>query len=68
MTEDEIDLAYQGYLRRIETQANLTMIAVKKVLQGQTKLIRLTEDSGYTVGDIEERNTVFKNLNICEEI
>lgn len=67
MTEDEIDLAYQGYLRRIETQANLTMIAIKNALQGQTKLIRLTEDSGYIVGSIKEREDTFKLLNINEE-
>ena len=67
MTEEEIGLAYEGYLRRIETQANLTQIAIKNALQGQTKLIRLTEDLGYSVGSIEERENTFKKLNINEE-
>lgn len=67
MTEEEIGLAYEGYLRRIETQANLTQIAIKNALQGQTKLIRLTKDLGYSVGSIEERENTFKKLNINEE-
>lgn len=68
MTEEEIGLAYEGYLRRIETYANLTQIAIKNALQGQTKLIRLTEDLGYSVGDLDERRETFKKLQICEEI
>ena len=68
MTEEEIGLAYEGYLRRIETQANLTQIAVNNALHGQTELIRLTEDLGYNVGDLDERDVTFKKLKICEEI
>lgn len=68
MTEEEIDLAYEGYLRRIETQANLIQIAINNALQGQTKLIRLTKDLGYSVGDLDERKETFNKLHIGEEI
>lgn len=67
MTEEEINLAYEGYLRRMETQANLIQIAVKNVLQNNLQLIRLTKDLGYSIGTIEERNQLFQKLNIEEE-
>lgn len=64
MTPKEIDLAYEGYLRRQETTANLTKLAVAEVLNNNTDLIRLTEDKGYTVGSEEERQETFKKLGI----
>lgn len=63
-TPEEIELAYEGYLRRKETEANLTKLAI--LTCGNEDLIRLTEDKGYSIGNISERNELFKKLNIRE--
>ena len=52
MTPEEIELAYEGYLRRKETEANLFKLALRSE---DEELIRLTEDKGYIVGSMEER-------------
>lgn len=62
MTPGEIDLAYEGYLRRKETEANLTKMAI--ISSQNDELIRLTEDKGYSVGNTAEREEVFRLLNI----
>lgn len=62
MTPYEIDLAYEGYLRRKETEANLTKMAI--MTSQNDELIRITEDKGYSVGNKAEREEVFKLLNI----
>lgn len=62
MTPHEIDLAYEGYLRRKETEANLTKMAI--ITSQNDELIRLTEDKGYSVGSKAEREEVFRLLNI----
>lgn len=64
MTPHEIDLAYEGYLRRKETEANLTKMAI--ITSQNDELIRITEDKGYAVGNKAEREEVFKILNINE--
>ena len=64
MTPEEIDLAYEGYLRRKETEANLTKLAF--ITSNDGALIRLTEDYGYEIGNIAEREETFKILNIRE--
>lgn len=64
MEPDEIELAYQGYLRRLETEANLILIAVRKSFTENDELIRLTADEGYTVGSEYERKETFKRLGI----
>lgn len=64
MTPHEIDLAYEGYLRRKETEANLTKMAI--ITSQDNELIRLTEDKGYFVGSKAEREEVFRLLNIEE--
>lgn len=64
MTPKEIELAYEGYLRRQETTANLTKIAVLEALNNNQDLIRIIEDKGYIIGNEEERNRMFKELNI----
>lgn len=66
MTEEEVLIAYEGYMRRMEATANLTLLAVHKALKDDTNCIELLEDKGYTVGSIEERDRVFSNLNIQE--
>jgi hypothetical protein len=60
MTPGEIDLAYEGYLRRKETEANLTKIAI--ISQESEELIRLTEDRLYEIGNKAERQATFKLL------
>lgn len=62
MTPNEIDLAYEGYLRRKETEANLIKMAI--ITSQNDELIRLTEDKGYSVGNKAEREEVFRLLNI----
>ena len=64
MTPDEIEMAYEGYLRRQETTANLTKIAFLEALNNNQDLIRIVEDKGYIIGNEEERNRMFKELNI----
>ena len=64
MSPGEIDLAYEGYLRRKETEANLTKMAI--ITSQNDELIRLTEDKGYSVGNKAEREEVFRLLNIEE--
>lgn len=61
MTPEEIGDAYEGYLRKQETKASLMKIAF---LDPDYDLIRLTEDRGYEVGNLQERNEWFKNLNV----
>ena len=64
MSPGEINLAYEGYLRRKETEANLTKMAI--ITSQDDELIRLTEDKGYSVGNKAEREEVFRLLNIEE--
>lgn len=64
MSPDEITLAYEGYLRKKETEANLIKIAAVEALANNTELIRLTEDKGYSVGNARERQQVFEKLGI----
>lgn len=67
MSEEEIDWAYEGYLRRKELDVNLIQLAVARALAGETELITLLEPKEYSVGSEEERVNVFKNLGIYEE-
>ena len=64
MTQEEIEWAYEGYLRRLEVNANLTKTAIAEVLSNNNELIRLTEDQGYVIGTEEERENTFKLLGI----
>ena len=64
MSPGEIDIAYEGYLRRKETEANLTKMAI--ITSQDDELILLTEDKGYSVGNKAEREEVFRLLNIEE--
>lgn len=62
MTPEEIEWAYEGYLRKKETEANLTKIAF---LSTDDDLIRLTEDKGYSIGNLKEREEAL--LLCCKE-
>lgn len=60
MTPEEIKLAYEGYLRRKETEANLMKIAF---MSEDDQLIRLIEDKGYLIGNQAEREEALKIFN-----
>lgn len=64
MTAEEVELAYEGYLRRQELTANLTKLAFIEALGGNTTPISLFEDKGYTLGSIQEYNNTFKQLGV----
>lgn len=64
MTAEEVELAYEGYLRRQELTANLTKLAFIEALGGNTSTIRLLEDRGYTLGSTQEYNNTFKQLGV----
>lgn len=64
MTAEEIDAAYEGYLRRKELEANLMMLAFLRALGGSDEPIVLTEEKGYELGSQEERERVFSSLGI----
>ena len=64
MTAEEVELAYEGYLRRQELMANLTKLAFIEALGGNTAPISLVENKGYTIGDSQERTKIFKQLGV----
>ena len=64
MTEEEINLAYEGYVHRQEFQANLMLLALHKAQNQSWANIKILEDRGYSIGSEEERREVFSNLGI----
>lgn len=64
MTEEEINLAYEGYVHRQEFQANLMLLALHKAQNQSWGNIQILEDRGYSIGSEEERREVFFNLGI----
>lgn len=64
MTAEEVELAYEGYLRRQELTANLTKLAFIEALNNDSNLISLVENKGYTMGSIQEYNETFKQLGV----
>lgn len=64
MTAEEVELAYEGYLRRQELTANLTKLAFIEALGGNTTPISLVGNKGYTIGDSQERAETFKQLGV----
>ena len=64
MSVEEINWAYEGYLRKKEVEANLTMTAINYSKANEKELIRLTEDKGYELGSMEERRATFEALGI----
>lgn len=64
MTEQEIELAYEGYVHRQELTLNLMILALHRAEQKSWGVIELLENRGYTIGTEQERARVFKNLNI----
>ena len=64
MTEEEIENAYNGYLKRKELEANLTLLAFKKAISNDDKSIKITKEENYEVGSIKERQQTFSSFNI----
>ena len=64
MTEEEINLAYEGYVHRQEFQANLMLLALHKAQNQSWANIQILEDRGYSIGSEEERREVFSNRGI----
>ena len=64
MTEEEIDLAYKGYIHKQELSANLMLLVLHKAQDKSWKNIQILEDQGYSIGSEEERREVFSNLGI----
>lgn len=67
LTPYELDLAYEGYMRRMELQANLTQLSMLNANNGTTKPIKIVQDKGYSLGSLKEREQVFKALHLKEE-
>lgn len=65
MTLEELELAYKGYQQRLEDQTNLLLLAlIKSQSDNKYNLFKLTEDLGYEVGNLQERENTFKKLNL----
>lgn len=64
MTAEEVELAYEGYLRRQELTANLIKLAFIEALHNDGNLISLVENKGYVLGSIEEYNKTFQQLGV----
>lgn len=64
MTEEEINLAYEGYVHRQEFQANLMLLALHKAQNQSWDNIQILEDRGYSIGSEEERQRIFSTLGI----
>lgn len=66
MTLQDINIAYRGFKRRKEIDANLFLYALKQ-RNNQSADIRLIEDKGYKIGSLKERAQTFQQLKIKEE-
>lgn len=62
MSPDEIELAYKGYLRRKELEANLNKLAMAEALAGNHDKIQIVEPEEYTSGTQLEREQTFQKL------
>ena len=62
MSPDEINLAYKGYLRRKELEANLYKLAMVEALAGNHSQIQIVEPDEYIQGTQHERELTFKKL------
>lgn len=66
MTPAEIDLAYRGYLKRKELEANCVLVAIRKSKDNKASLISLLGGEGYQYISETERKDVLESLNIKE--
>lgn len=68
MSQNEIDWAYEGFIGDREAWANLMVMALDWSKKNNPNLIRFTEDKGYQVGSLEDRELTLKSLGIEEKI
>ena len=66
MTPQEISIAYEGYLRKLELQMNLIKTTILQAFHGDTSYIELKE-SKCAQGSLAERADIFQQLGIKEE-
>lgn len=66
MSPEEVELAYQGYLRRQELSANLTKLAVLQALHNDRTDITLATKPEYSMGTEPDREKTFSVLGIEE--
>lgn len=64
MTEEEITLAYEGFLKNKANQFNLLLLVLKKYREEDFSEISFFEQSGVQVSTKEEREKTFQDLNI----
>lgn len=65
MTVEELELAYKGYQQRLEDQTNLFLLAlVRSQSDNKYDLFKFTENLGYEIGNLQERENTFKKLNL----
>lgn len=64
ITPAEIDLAYCGYLKRKELEANCQLIALRKSKDSKANLISLLGGNGYNYISETERKEVLNTLNL----
>lgn len=64
MSPEEVELAYQGYLRRQELSANLTKLAVLQAINNDRSDITILNTPEYTVGTQNDRDKTFSVLGI----
>lgn len=66
MTEEELEIAYEGYLHKKELEANLNQLALQQNKINKNKIIKLTEEPTHIAGSIEEREETFSTLGLKE--
>lgn len=66
LTPYELDLAYEGYLRRMELQANLAQLSFLKALNKDSDPIQIVEEQGISIGTLKERAETLSHLGIKE--
>lgn len=65
LTLEELNLAYEGYMRRLELQANLIVLAIQSAKRGEP--IKLIPDKDDEESSLIKREATFKKLGIKEE-
>lgn len=65
MTEEEVTLAYAGFLKNKANEANLLLLILKKYKENDfSEISFLNEQSGVQTSTREEREETFRELNI----
>lgn len=63
MTREEVNLAYEGFIRRKQLEANLGVLAIN-TSKGNYEPIRIIDDKEYEIGNLKERQETFQALGI----